>query len=371
MEKPIKVLVVVCQLNKGGLECRLMDILRFIDTSKIQIDIFTYRLEKGYFDEEVEKLGCKIYYNKPLTIKNMLQYVEYFKEFLLKHPEYRIVHAHQDAWCSVFCKGASLAKVPVRIAHSRTAIQSITIPNLIKNIIKLPAKKYATHYFAVSDKAGEWLFGKKRMKMNQVHIWENAIDLYHFQFNSEVRKMMQKELNITEKTILIHVGNFTPPKNHEYLLDIFSCFHKKNKNSVLLLVGSGNSERKEALEIQAKKLNISDNIRFLGSRNDVDSLLQAADVFVFPSLFEGFPGAVLEAQASGLPCIISANITKDVCLLPIVKQITLKANPNVWCKEIEQALQKPRIDYTRELEEKGFDIRKLVQKLETFYIEAD
>lgn len=365
MEKPIKVLAVVCQMNRGGLECRLMDILRFIDKTKVSIDLFTYREDKGYFDDEVTALGSKIYYNKPLTVRNMISYSGYFADFLKKHPEYQIVHAHQDAWCSVFCKGAKMAGVPVRIAHSRTSIETFSIANLVKNLIKLPTTKYATHYFAVSGRAGKWLFGEKNVKKGLVQIWPNAIDTYPFRYKEQVRKMMQKELKIEGKTVLMHVGNFTPPKNHGFLLDVFACFVKRNPNAVLLLAGRGEHE---GLKEKAVQLEIADKVHFLGGRDDVEQLLQAADVFVFPSLFEGFPGAVLEAQAAGLPCVISDRITEEVCILPTVCRLSLQTDLEKWCDEIERVLRLPRTDSIPVIEKAGFDIRSMVVELTKFYL---
>lgn len=286
MDRPVKVLAVVCQMNRGGLECRMMDILRFVDRSKVQIDLFTYRQNKGYFDDEIRSLGSNIYYNKPLNIRNMCSYSGYFAEFLRKHPEYKIVHAHQDAWCSVFCKGAYKAGVPVRIAHSRTSIEIFSLANLMKNLIKLPTVRYATNYCAVSDKAGEWLFGKKNMKKGRVQIWPNAIDTHRFRYNPEIRKMMQREFKLTGETVILHVGNFTPPKNQTFLLDVFSMYVQKNPYTVLIMAGKGNLL---PFQKKAEKLGISEKVFFLGGRDDVEKLMQVGDVFVFPSLFEGFP----------------------------------------------------------------------------------
>lgn len=367
MGKPIKVLAVVCQMNRGGLECRMMDILRFIDRTKVQIDLFTYREEKGYFDDEVTALGSRIFYNKPLTVRNMKSYSGYFADFLRKHPEYKIVHAHQDAWCSVFCKGAFWADAPVRIAHSRTSIESVSLANFVKNLIKLPTVKYATHFFAVSDKAGRWLFGNKNFDNGLVTIWPNAIDTHPFRYNPSIRKMMQKELNITDETVVMHVGNFTAPKNHRFLLEIFAEYLKKNPNSVLVLAGKG---KDDTFNKKVEKLGIQDKVRTLGGREDVDRILQAGDVFVFPSLFEGFPGAVLEAQAAGLPCLISDKITREVCILPSVKRLPLDAGAEAWSKEVETALQIPRTDTIEQLEKAGFDIRSMVKDLEDFYLSA-
>lgn len=365
---PIKVLAVVYQLNRGGLENRLMDILRNIDYSKVCIDIFTYRLEPGLMDDEARKLGSKIYYNKPLTIRNFLEYVHYFKNFLLKHPEYKIVHAHQDAWCSVFCKGAYLANIPVRIAHSRTALVNNSIENLIKNIIKLPARKYANYYFAVSDKAGVWLFGKKKYLEGKVQVWPNAIDCRKYRYLKSVRTEVRNELGLQNNFILMHVGNFTAPKNHYFLINVFERYHKKNPLSKLILVG-GQGPDKE-IELNTKKMvrekGLNEFVCFLGIRNDVPRLLQAADVFVFPSLFEGLPGAVVEAQASGLPCIISDRITKEVVLLKTTQQLPI-TNINEWCVALDQSRKVDRIDTFDEMQKAGFDIKALCSKLEDFY----
>lgn len=365
MDKPVKVLAVVCQMNRGGLECRLMDIIRFIDRSRVQIDVFTYREDKGYFDEEITSLGGTVYYNKPLTVRNMVSYSKYFADFLKKHPEYKIVHAHQDSWCSVFCGGAYMAGVPIRIAHSRISIETISPSNIAKNLIKIPTVKYATHYFAVSQRAGKWLFGKKNVENGKVEVWPNAIDTHTFRYNPDVRRIMQKELDVAGKTVIMHVGNYKGHKNHPFLIDIFAEYVKRNAEAVLVLVGKGKNTH---IVAKTRKLGIEKNVLFLGGRNDIEKLLQAADVFVFPSLYEGFPGAVLEAQAAGLPCVISDRITREVCILPTVQVLSLDDTVTAWCDAIEKAASHKRNDGIPMLEKAGYDIRSLVRKLEEFYV---
>lgn len=363
-KEPINVLVIVSQMNRGGLESRLMDIIRNLDFSRIQMDIFTYRLEPGLMDEEAKSYGCKIYYNKPLTPKNMFQYVHYFEAFLKKHPEYQIVHAHQDAWCSVFCKGAKLAGVPIRIAHSRTAISTRSLGNMVKNVIKIPTKKYATHFFAVSDLAGIWLFGKENVKSGRVEIWPNAIECQKFTFEEEKRQEKRRELDIENRFAILHVGNFTPPKNHEKVIRVFYEVCKKRKDAVLLLAGE---ELNPSIRILSQELNVADKVHFLGTRTDINELLWAADVFLFPSLFEGMPGAVIEAQAAGLPCIISNTITREVCITSAVCQLSLKRSDEEWALAILKAQKVGRIDTLKSMVEAGYDIGTLVEKLTCFY----
>jgi len=327
-------------------------------------------MNPGEYDEEIKNLGCKIYYNRQLTIANSRTYIAYFCNFLKKHAEYKIVHAYQDAWCSVFCKGAYLAGVPVRIAHSRTAISSVTVKNICKNIIKLPCRKYATHYFAVSDKAGKWLFGEKLYRQGKVELWKNAIDAQQFRFNERVRKEVRKELNLSGRQLaLIHVGNFTSPKNHSFLIDVFQELVKVLPESVLILVGGDTLVEKNMAAVREKvqEKGLTDKVLFLGNRNDVNRLLQAGDVFVFPSIFEGFPGAVLEAQAAGLPCIISSSITEEVKLLDTTRMLSLKAPLKSWVSAICRAKKEKRRDTYEEITAQGFDIHELVKELMIFY----
>lgn len=368
MVEPVKVLAVVYQMHLGGLESRLMDIIRKIDYSRVKLDVFTYRLHKGRLDDEILEYGGRIYYNPPLTPQNMFWYVRYFRDFLKNHPEYKIVHAHQDAWCSVFCKGAYLAGVPVRIAHSRTAVSTFSFSNLMKNVIKLPAARYATHYFAVSKLAGIWLFGEKAVQEGKVQIWKNAIDCKAFRYDRDRRSKVREELGIADKKVIIHVGNFTPPKNQDFLLEIMKKLLVYHSDYYLLFAGG---ETEAGLQAKAREkaesLGISQNVNFLGSRNDISDLLQAADVFCFPSLFEGLPGAVLEAQAAGLPCIISASITEEVKVLETTKMISLKEKADAWAGEIKKSLNAERRDTFEKMAHAGFDIEKLVIDLTNFY----
>lgn len=365
-ELPVKVLAVVYQMNRGGLENRLMDILRNIDRSKVQIDIFTYRETKGLFDDEVIELGSKIYYNKPLTVRNMFGYVNYFADFLREHREYQIVHAHQDAWCSVFLKGAKKARIPVRIAHSRTAIEnSHSIQDLAKNIIKLPTKRYATHMFAVSKKASIWLYGRKNFESGKTKVWPNAIEASKYKYSESVRSKVKNELGLTNEHVVMHVGNFTPAKNHSFIIEIFSELIKKDNNFKLVLVGGGNDTQIKELVCNLK---LQDHVMFLGVRSDVERLLQAADVFLFPSLFEGLPGAVIEAEASGLPCVISDTISDEVVVTPNVKRISLSSDKSVWVKEVVNAINSERIDTKEYFQKNGYDVKYLVRDLEQFYI---
>ena len=364
MSEPIKVLAVVSGLNPGGLENRLMDILRIIDVNRVTIDVFTYNPEPCDYDEEVQKLGGTVYYNPRLTIFNMFWYVRYFRDFLKLHPEYGIVHAHQNAWCSVFCKGAFLAEVPVRIAHSRTAISSKTPDAFVKNLIKLPAKKYATHYFAVSQKAARWLFGDRMLAKNEFVVWPNAINAESFHYDPQTRDRVRILNDWSGKYVVMHVGNFTPPKNHPFILKIFKEIHSLNRDAVLVLVGNGTKRFKDGI---LKKYGLSDAIRVLGTRNDISDLLQGADVFLFPSIYEGLPGALVEAQAAGLPCVLADTIAEEVYITPNLTILPLSADAKVWAESVLKYRDFERDDTRQYIEDKGFDVHSLTERLCRFY----
>lgn len=365
MTNPIRVLQIVTQMNRAGLENRLMEIYQNIDRNQVQFDFYTCREVEGYYDPEIKAMGGKIYYSAPLSIMQSPFIPMRFKSFFNKHPEYSIVHCHLNQWCGLILKGAKQAGIPIRIAHSRTAIEKKNIKNILKNIVKLPVNHYATHCFAVSQKAGEWLFGEKAVKSGNIHIWPNSIDCKKYIFKPDVRKQMRKELGLGSELTIIHVGNLRFEKNHLFLLRIFKSILKRVPSAKLILVG------KDCLNgyIQncAKDLGVFSSVLFLGSRSDVAKLLHVGDVFVFPSIYEGFPGAVLEAQASGLPCVISDTITNEICVTPLVKQLSLKLSTVEWANEILKRQNFKRENMYEILKIKGYDIQSLADKMTNFY----
>lgn len=367
MNKPIRVLQIVTQMNQAGLESRLMDIYRNIDKNSVQFDFYTCRKEVGYFDAEIKAMGGKVFYNNPLRLKKIQSISKQFKSFLLDHTEYKIVHCHLNQWCGVVLKGAEQANVPVRIAHSRTSLQKLTIKNCIKNFVKLSTKRYATHYFAVSRKAGEWLFGKRMVDSGKVEIWPNAIDCKKFIYNPQKRKKMREALGLDNELTLIHIGNLRPEKNHAFIFQVFKQVLEKQPSAKLILVGG--DMMGGTLQHLARENGINQSVQFLGSRSDVPDLLQAGDVFVFPSLYEGFPGAVLEAQASGLPCVISDTITDEVCLTAECVQLPLSATHTEWVDKILELSGTRRHNNYALLRSKGYDIRLLAKNMQDFYIE--
>lgn len=365
LKEPFRVLCVVTKMNRGGLENRLMDIYRSINRELIQFDFYTFRETKGDYDNEIINLGGKVYYNKEINIFNMVTIPKRLYNFLNNHEYYKVIHSHINQWSGIVLMGAYFAKVPFRIAHSRTSINRLSIKTLAKNIIKYPTRYFATHKFAVSLVAARWLFGNRNLELGKVEIWKNAIDYKKFLFDNDLRVEVRNELGLTNEFSFIHVGNFIAEKNHQFLINIFNEYIKFNPNSKLILIGqdSKNSKIRKLVE----KLKINEKVIFLGSRSDVNRLLQGADVFVFPSVFEGLPGAVLEAQAADLTCFISDTITDEVCITPNITKLSIHLSNKVWAERIFNHEYKLRTNTTDYFIEAGFELSFVSKRLENFY----
>lgn len=356
----IRVLHVVTHMNRGGLETMIMNYYRNIDRETVQFDFLVHRENKADYDEEIEQLGGRIYRISrlnPFSISYRKELNNFFKE----HSEYQIVHVHQDCMSSIILKAAKKNGVKVRIAHSHSSSQDKNIKYLIKLFYKRLIPQYATDLLACGEKAGKWMFSGAKFQ-----ILNNAIEADRYVFNPKKREYMRESLGIKENELLIgHVGRFSPPKNHEFLIQIFNNIVEK-KNAKLLLIGDGDL-RKE-IENKVKQLGISDRVIFTGVRSDVFDLMQAMDVFVFPSLYEGLPVTMVEAQAAGLPCVISSNIPKETVIIPgLVDIVDLSDSFDNWGQHICQMVKTNRKDTSDKIIENGFDIKESAKWLEEFY----
>ena len=359
---PVRILHIVNSLNRGGMENRIMDLYRHLDHQKFQYDFYVESGKPGMFDDEVVSLGGKVFLSKEVSKYNIPSFKSFYV-FLKEHPEYRIVYAYNQ-WSGYYLREAKKCGVPYRIANSRTSIQTKSLKNTVKNLVKLNVNKYATHKFAVSKKAAIWLFGEKAVNSGQVKVWPNAIDTEKFRFSEEIRSEVRSELELGDAFTVIHVGNIKFEKNHPYLLKVFSEIKKTLKDAKLVLIGNG---KIETLVSQMEELGIKDSVQYLGVRQDIPRLLQAGDVFVFPSLYEGFPGAVLEAEASGLPCIISDTITDEVVLTATTHQMRIDTKPAEWARMCLNYYGSKRADLADVVKKAGFDIYDLVNEIEKLY----
>lgn len=358
----IRILHVVTHMNRGGLETMIMNYYRNINREKVQFDFLVHRSYKADYDEEIERLGGRIYRISMLNPFSAA-YRRELDTFFKLHPEYSIIHVHQDCMSSVILKAAKNNHVKVRIAHSHSSSQDKNMKYFIKMLYRRQIPKYATDLMACGNKAGKWMFSGA-----DFHILNNAIDSKQYVFDSNKRKKIRSCYGIKEQEIVIgHVGRFSPPKNHEFLIQVFKNFSEKEECR-LLLVGDGNL-RKE-IEQKVEKLGLKEKVIFTGVRSDVADLMQAMDVFVFPSLYEGLPVTMVEAQAAGLPCVISSNVPKETVLIPeLVESLSLSESVENWNEKIIQMMSTKRVDTSDKIKKSGFDIKESAKWLEKFYCE--
>ncbi len=359
----IRVLQVVTHMERGGLESMLMNYYRHIDHEKVQFDFIVHRGVRAAFDDEIESLGGRIY-RLPRLVPWSKSYLSALNHFFDEHSEYKVVHVHQDCLSSVILKVAARHNVPVRVAHSHSANQDKNLKYPIKLWYKRSIPKYATNLFACGKDAGDWMFGGVPFQ-----IINNAINVVAYTYDPAKRQKVRRQLGLENEFTIGHVGRFNQPKNHPFLIDIFAALLKKEPTAVLLLVGGGGDMPKIQAKVQA--LGIAEHVRFLGVRSDVADLMQAIDVFVFPSLYEGLPVTMVEAQAAGLPCLISDKVPPE-CIITkgLVDVLTLSADPEVWAEKILEKRDFPRSDRRTEIAAHGFDITTEAVKLQEFYINA-
>lgn len=305
MVYPVRIAQIVGKMNGGGVEAVVMNYYRHIDRRKVQFDFLVDSDSTLIPREEIESLGGRVFEIPPYQ-----HVAEYQRELqrLFKEEGWKIVHSHINALSVFPLRAAKKAGVPVRIAHSHsTSGKGEHAKNALKAVLKTQSNRYPTHRFACSRFAGEWLFGKAA----HFEVVYNAIDLDHFRFNAEARAQARADLGLAGNQFAIgHVGRFTAQKNHTFLIDVFTEIAKRRDDAVLLLVGTG--EAGASVKALVNERGLTDRIKFLGQRSDVNRLYQAFDAFVLPSLYEGLCLVGVEAQVSGLPCLLSDAITREV-----------------------------------------------------------
>lgn len=333
----IRILQIGMSDNLGGIETFIINMYRFIDKKQVQFDFIDFTENGICFEEEILSLGGKIY-KVPSRKKNIIQNKKQLEKIM---KQYKIIHYHANT-LSYFTPIAIAKKNHLQIIlHSHNQWKGKKLKTLIlhkMNQLRLP-KTNITRY-ACSDVAAEWLFLKKNLKLTT--IIKNAVDCEKFRFNKEKRNQLREELGVQEKFVIGHIGRFSYQKNHDFLIKIFQKYYEKNKNSCLFLFGIG--ELEEQIKQQVKNLGLEKNVFFFGIKSNTYDYLQAIDLILFPSFFEGFPIVLIEAQAAGVPCLISDTITKQVQLFNFVKPYSLEKKEENWANELSKFEQSNHID---------------------------
>jgi glycosyltransferase involved in cell wall biosynthesis len=364
---------VVHKMHRAGTETLLMQIYRNIDRDKVQFDFLVHTDQPGHYDDEIRNLGGKIVYIPVSPRKNYLLYTKTLKNIILQNGPYICVHSHMSLLSGVILKVAYSANIPLRIAHSHTDLDSkgnSFSRRVYGWYMRHQIRHYATHVLAVSRPAGEWLFGKNCWQDPRVQILHNATDLKPYEMLCQDRLKLRKELGLPINGILLgHVGRFEPEKNHQKLLEIFSHLVKLKPTAHLILVGEGSLE--DEVRSLIKSLGLQENVYMLGVRSDIPELMGALNLFLFPSLFEGLGIVLIEAQAAGVPCIVSDTTPSEADLgLGLLKFVPLSADCDIWVRSALDALDSSRLPWsTREkaLKQNNYDISKLALELQELY----
>lgn len=371
MKEPVRVLNLFTIMNRGGAETMVMNYYRNIDRDAVQFDFLVHREERGAYDDEIEALGGRIYRMPPIKPGGFGKYKRELKKFFDEHPEYSIIHSHMSELGYFAFKEAKAHGVKCTICHAHNAphFRDETFAEKLKDVMrwvfKHKIRKYTDHRFVCAVDAGVWLFGrfKKRsfIKMN------NAVDAGQFRWNPERAAMLREREGLNGKFVVCHVGRFNAQKNHEFLLDIFRSVLSQRPDSVLLLAGNG--ELEDRIKAKAQSLGIADNVRFLGLRDDINDILLMSDVFLFPSLYEGLPVTLVEAQASGIRCVISDAVPGDCLITKNVDVVAIEKSADEWADAVlEYSFGYRRKDTYNTIVEKKFDIKKNAEEIEEFYL---
>ena len=363
----IRVAHVVGKVLLSGVDTVVMEYYRHIDRSRVQFDFIMDGYNKTPIDQEIKSLGGKVYKVEPYE-KNMLKNVHQC-EAIFRDNNYKIVHSHLNTLSVFPLYAAWRAKIPVRIAHNHsTAAQGEGKKTMLKYILRPFSKLFATHYCACSTFAGRWLFGDSFYNTGKVNLVKNAINIEKFSYNKETRSKVRQKLHLNDKFVVGHVGRFVYQKNHKFLIDIFYELCKHYDNTVLMLIGSG--EEENVIKQKVRALGLSDSVLFLGTRSDVADLMQAMDVFVFPSNYEGLGMVAIEAQAAGLRTIVSEAVPEEAKVTELLEYCSLTRSASEWAEHILQVCEAGdygRVGTDEILKSAGYDIRKAARELEEWY----
>lgn len=365
-----KILIFGMTENPGGVESVIMNYYRKMDKSKFQIDFLCNTTTIAYENEIIEA-GGKIH-KITARSENYKKYKKELQEFYKNYgKEYNTIWVNICSLANIdYMKMAKKYNIKYRIIHSHNSENMDSkLRGILHRINKLFIKKYATDFWTCSEEAGRWFYNKKIINSDKYRIVNNAIDIEKYKFNDEIRNDYREKLDLSSNFVIGNVGRLHFQKNQEFLIDIFNEIQKNMKNAKLLLIGQGEDEGK--LKKKAKELGLEDKIMFMGMRYDIPNLLQAMDVFVFPSVFEGLGIVGIEAQANGLPTYVSEDVIPSIIKMSDdCKFISLNKTAKEWAEVILNSKKEDRKSNEvaiRTLQEKGYDINLEVKKLEKYF----
>ena len=360
---PIRVLQSFAGLGRGGAEQVAMNWYRAIDRSRVQFDFVAEERELPYeHEDEIRRLGGRVFFVPRYGLRNLASYVARWRSLLAEHPEWAVIHAHHTTPAPIYLSVARSMK-RICIAHSHNTDQQLSVKAVTRRILGRPLNLLADVRLACGVAAGRAMFGSGGFE-----VVPNSIDLDRFAFDATARAEVRAELQCGGDELIVgHVGRFVEAKNHVKVIDIFESLLSRAGSARLLLVGDG--PLRAAVEEDVAARGISSRVEFLGSRCDVDRLMSAMDVFLLPSLYEGLPVTLVEAQANGLPSVISDTITTEAHLTTAVRSVELSARVGEWRDEVLCALvsSEDRRTHARALRESDYDISRGAERITVLY----
>lgn len=368
MSNKKRVLVFGMTSNYGGVESFIMNYYRHIDRSQVQFDFLVYNQAPAY-SEEIKSMGGNIFV-VPGRRNNYIKCRAKIKQILEL--------GHYDAvWCNLcymsdllVMKQAKNQRVPIRIIHAHNSMNMSTqISGFFHKVNRKKIELYATDFWACSKAAGEYFYPSNIMDSDRFKTIPNAIDVGQFCFNNTIRERVRAELGISDQLVIGFVGRLHPQKNPFFLLDIFKEIHTANPHTVLVMVGDG--ELRPAVQSKIKELRLDENVMLLGQRNDITQLMQAMDIFVLPSIFEGLGIVLIEAQACGLPCYTSANVVPgEAKVTDLLHYVGLDKTASDWSKKILQnGTCQDRMKYNSVVLRSSYDICTQATSVSAFFAE--
>ena len=326
----MRILEITSELDGGGVDRLLYDYCsRMIND--IQFDFIVTSDTEGILEKPLRKLGCNVFHVSKIR-NGIFKHVEEMSK-ILKDNNYDIVHEHSGYKGLLSLILAWINGVQVRIAHSHIAyVPEDRKTKLVRKIVTPLTALFVTDFFACGNDAATWMWGERKFKQNKIHIMYNAVDAKAFDYSPDQRIRVRNELGLNDKFVIGDVARFSKQKNHEFLIRVFKEILRIREDSVLLLVGRG--ELFEEVQQQTREMGIQEKVMFLGIRNDVPALLNAFDLFVLPSLYEGLPVTMVEVQANGLPMVVSESITKEIKINDNVEYYSLDNDEKQWANFI-------------------------------------
>ena len=363
----IRVLHSVSNMDRAGIETMLMNYYRHIDKTKIQFDFLCNKKKKGAYEEEIIKYGGRIFRSPGLNPIKWFSYEKMLKNLLVENPDIKIVQSHNGAFSLQAQIASKKCGIKNRIVHVHGTKIDFNLKLPLKLLYKNFLKLNCNNYWGCGKDAVEYYFGKDVIEKNRYKIIRNAIEINNFVYNEEKRNELRKKYGLENKFVIGNVARFVKQKNHIFILEVFKKVLSQNPNSILLLVGDG--ELLDTMKNKAKSLKIQNNVIFTGNIENVNEMYQAMDLFLLPSLFEGLPVVGIEAQTSGLKCVMSDTISHEVAITDNVKFLNLKKDSlNLWADEILKSKEYIRKNMSKEIIEAGYSIEEEARKMQDIYL---